>query len=578
MCQGHMSNTDKNLLLVLGGITLSASLPLFVKGIYCGPDMPFHMMRIEGLAEEFRVGNIPPRLSSLWLGGYGYPVSVYYGDLLLYVFALLRILGIPVVYVYKLYVFFINAGTTVLSYACFQKIFGQRAVALVTAFAYVTAGYRIVNIYARCAVGEYSAMMFLPVIALAVYRIYTTDADEWKKYRENACLLALGMTGLIETHVLTTEMTCFTLILLGLFLWKKTFRRATICVYGLAVVETVLLSMHFVVPFLDYYLHVDVNVNHMVDDIISHNQFHGAYIGQYFAFFQSMFGGSDVDLSVRMSVTPGLILMLTLVMGVVLWVNNRLTKEAKVLTLFSLFMLFMASNLFVWDALAEHFRLGQLLAQVQYPWRYVGIAIIFLTMLLGSILCSLTVQWDRGSIRRLCLAVMGGCAFMSFFYMSDYSNGTQPLLYGYDVDVFMEASIGTQEYLRYGTDYHMLTGGIYDENMREVSVLSRTGPVMELYCRAGDTDGAVEVPMLHYKGYWVTDEYGNDYDITDGTENVIRFSVPAGFAGKITIGFAEPWYWRIGELISVLAVLYLAIHIYRVHVGKDRKESICLEK
>lgn len=548
---------DKNLLWMFGGMTLLCSLPLLMKGIYYGPDLPFHLMRIEGLADELRCGHIPAKLSSLWLGGYGYPVSVYYGDFLLYAFALLRILGIPAIYVYKLYITFINAGTTVISYICFKKIWGRRDIALIVSFSYVTAGYRIVNIYSRSAVGEYSAMMFLPVVALAVYRIYTADKGEWKKYRKNAMILALGMTGLIGTHILSMEMTVFTLVMLCVVLWKKTFRRDTIRVYCLAALETIVLNLYFIIPFLDYYINVDTNINNTIDNVVQHNQFHGAYIGQYFAFFQSMFGGSDIDLSVRMSLTPGVILMSVLAAGIMLWINKKLTKEMKLLIMFSVAMLFMASNLFPWDFLSEHFKMGQLLAQVQYPWRYISISIIFLTLLLGSILQYLTVKWDSGQARRLCLVIAGACTFMSFFYVSDYSNGTEPLMYSYDVSTYAEAAIGTEEYLRYGTDRNMLSGNIFYENMQEVSMLSRNGYVMELYCRAGDTNGFVEVPMLNYKGYHVTDEYGNKYEITDGTNNVIRFSLPVGFSGKVTIDFTEPWYWRVGEFISVLAVLFL---------------------
>ncbi len=178
--------------------------------------------------------------------------------------------------------------------------------------------------------------------------------------------------------------------------------------------------------------------------------------------------------------------MLVLVAGVVLWIENKLTKEMKLLTVFSMIMLFLASNLFPWDYLAEHFKLGQLLAQVQYPWRYVGMSILFLAMLLGSILRLLTVKWDMKRGKNLLLAITGACMFMSFYYVSDYSNGTEPLLYDYEISAFRTASMGTEEYLRYGTNYHMLSGGIDSENMQEVSMLTREWHAMELYCRAED--------------------------------------------------------------------------------------------
>lgn len=52
-------------------------------------------------------------------------------------------------------------------------------------------------------------------------------------------------------------------------------------------------------------------------------------------------------------------------------------------------------------------------------------------------------------------------------------------------------------------------------------------------------------------------EYGNQYKIEDRANNVIRFWLQAEFSGKVRIDFAELWYWRAGELISVLAVMCL---------------------
>lgn len=540
-------------------ITLLISLPLFMKGIRYGHDIIFHLARMEGLSEELREMNIPARLSAFVLNGYGYPTSVYYGDLLLYIPAVLRIFGISSIDAYKIYIAFINAGTTAIAYICFKKMFQRDDIALLLAFTYVTAGYRIVNVYARAAVGEYSAMMFLPVVALAVYRMYGKPCGQRTSYRKNAVILMLGMTGLIGTHILTTQMTVITLAIVCIVLWKKTFRKNVLCAYGLAIIGTIVLNLYFIIPFLDYYINVDVNINHAVNDTVLQNQKFGAYIGQYFAFFQSMFGVSNVDLSVRMGLTPGLVLMCTLVAAFALWLNKKLKREMKIYAAFSVGLLFAASNLFPWDYLAAHFQWGRWLAQVQYPWRYIGIAILFLTMLMGSILQYIIVNWEFAQAKQIYLLIASACIFMSVFFLSDYSNSDVLMMQDYDIAAHDAASVGMEDYLRYGTERSALWGKLLFKNMQEVSLLSREGHTMELYCRAGEINGYVEVPMLHYKGYRVMDEYGNQYKIEDGANNVIRFWLPAGFSGKVRIDFVEPWYWRMGELISVLAVMCLCV-------------------
>ncbi len=135
--------------------------------------------------------------------------------------------------------------TSITAYICFQKMFQKKEIALLASLAYVNAGYRIVNVYVRMAVGEYSAMLFLPIAALAVYRIYTDSGASRKRCRSNALLLAAGMTGLIGTHVLTTEMTCFFLLLVCILLWKKTLQKQVLKTYLYTVLETVSLNLRF---------------------------------------------------------------------------------------------------------------------------------------------------------------------------------------------------------------------------------------------------------------------------------------------------------------------------------------------
>ncbi|MCI8511983.1 MAG: hypothetical protein HFE83_08315 [Lachnospiraceae bacterium] len=112
----------------------------------------------------------------------------------------------------------------------------------------------MVNIYIRGAVGEYSAMTFLPLLALAVYRIFTTDSSDWKHYKKNILPLTVGMSGLSGTHIFSGEMVIAVLLLLCMVLWKKTLRKNTLRVYITAAMQTVLSNLYFIVPFLDYTL------------------------------------------------------------------------------------------------------------------------------------------------------------------------------------------------------------------------------------------------------------------------------------------------------------------------------------
>lgn len=549
----------RKVLVAIGVIILLVSLPLFVKGIHAGHDINFHLMRIEGLADELRRGVFPVKISSLWTDGYGYPVSVFYGDILLYVAAILRMIGFPVVMAYKSYLFLINVGTVIISYICFKRIFNRDNIAVLTTLAYATAGYRIACLYVRAAVGEYSAMMFLPIIALAIYGFYTSDSDNWKVYRQYAIILALGMTGVIGSHILTTEMVVVTLTVVCIIFLRRTFKKYVLYGYALAVIESVAFNLYFLIPFFDYYNNVEVVVSSISDSICAIQE-QGAYIGQYFFFFKDIFGQSGSGLASRMSLTPGMSLMSALVIAIAIWMNGRATKEIRILSVLSVFFLFMASDLFPWNHLGLHYKWGRILSQIQFPWRYLGIAIIFLTMLLGSV-CKLCMT-DRREFEKIFAVILCSCMIMMVFYSSNYSNEAWMINYYDMAEVDTSALVGG-EYIRSGTNINSLQGKIAQKNMKEVSLLSRAGTYMELYCEASESEGVIEVPLLNYKGYRVWDEDENEYEIKDGENNVIQFSVPAEFAGKIMIDFFEPWYWRVGELVSLAAVIYVCVWILK---------------
>ncbi len=562
----------RNFLLAFGGVVFLSCIPLFMKGIVRGHDLTFHLMRIEGIAQELRMGNFPVKLSSIFMGGYGYPASIYYGDLLLYIPAFLRIAGFSVVESYKVFIFFINTCTAIVSYCCFEKIFKNRRTAFLTCFAYMTASYRLVNIYVRAAVGEYSAMLFLPILALAIYRIYTQDTVDWKKYKKNAVLLAVGMSGLIGTHVLTVEMAVSIMIFLCMVLWKKTIKRNTICLYICAVIQTLLLNLYFIVPFLDYYKNVKVNINSIVSDSVMKIQSSGADVGYYFSFFRNIFGDGI------MTISPGPVLMIAFILAIILCINGKVAKKMYLLVICSVLTLYMASNLFPWDHLAANFKLGNFLAQIQFPWRYMEFAVIFLTVLLGVVLNQALdgVECLSLSYRQLGTGVFTISVLMAVIFASNYSErinsgNVMVVTESFETAELSSYSAGACEYLRAGTDKNALNGAYSYANMQTVALVSRNGTHMELYCEGTDQDGMIEIPVFHYKGYHVRDQNGTEYEIKDGTNNVINFSLPAGFSGNVTIDFEEPWYWRVAELLSLATAILLSLNWILQIVGSKQK-------
>lgn len=268
--------------------------------------------------------------------------------------------------------------------------------------------------------------------------------------------------------------------------------------------------------------------------------------------------------------------MLALAAGIALWAMKKAGKEIKILTVLSVLMLFMATNVFPWNSLAHDLKLFDLLAQVQFPWRYVGIAIIFLSVLLGLLLERTDVEKYLKVSRSV---VIGVCAVisicMTFVFTGYYADNLERNVY-YDT-----ANIGTwavmgEEYLRSGTHIENLDGKIHmDGGTEYAEFVTRKGCELDVSCKTGAEEGTVILPVLNYKGYQVTDEQGNVYEISDSEENLITVTLPAQFEGTIFLRFEEPVSWTAAFGVSVVSLLGAAIFLsagkFRLYVQKSGK-------
>lgn len=586
----EQTKTNIRILILLIAIV---SIPLMVNYLPNeAHDKEFHLTRIEGIKEGLLNGNFPLRIESSALHGHGYPYSIFYGDILLYIPAVLRIFGISISAAYNFYVLLINVGTVLISYYCFSKMSNTKTGMICTAVFSLNI-YRLFDIYTRMAVGEYTAIMFMPLVLYGMWGVYALPEDS-KEHGRSWIPLTIGCTGIFLSHMLSTEMVALFVFLTAVILWKKTIRKKTLRVLFKSALSTALLSFWFLMPFLDYMMSGRYIINNNPSGYVPYSlEMKGVFPAQLFMNRYSVIGHSS-NISegavADMPLTVGLASMLVLIGWFVLCCGknrDKTEKREEYLAVFlSVLCLGMTLYFFPYTWIADKIPILRMaINSLQFPWRFLAIAGVLLAWLLCIILQK---EWIEQRKRQILTGILIFIAFwQGISYMSDILNETRAMRI-FQTSAFVDGGIGNGEYLPVEGDETYTIGGdlsvyadqlTYDEGVVSVSEWGRDQEtVVVSLANYTDQTQQIEVPLINYKGYHAMTDNGDELQISSGTAHRISVFVPAGFSGTIRVGFSEPWYWRVSELISLITLLCLVLYPYiKNNVRKKQKADSIYE-
>lgn len=570
--RGKTRGIDKREVETILLIALIASLPLGLHYLLNGQDMEFHLLRIEGLYEALRCGQFPVRMHPNYMEGYGYPTGIFYPELFLYFPALLRLMGVPLMHAYKWFVLVQNIATAGVAWYSGKILFRKKTDAAVFCLLYTLAPYRLINTYYRAAVGESLAMIFLPLIVAGMYLLLAnTDLDR-RTTRHAVVLLVIGMTGVLQSHILSCELVAIFVIGAILLCWKRFWRKKVWLSFAGAVGITVMLNLWFLIPFISA-AGLEVKVLLMTPGILTHQ---GLNIWQLFAFLPEASGHSmslQEGIAGEMPFQLGwavVLLMLFAMYGIAtMWKNRKESRSGLgvVVTCLGLVALWMTTHLFPWDVVGRIPKIGKILNTVQFPWRYLGIATLLLTIA-GLIAMQL---WQNEKVKQMVLVAVSVVSAITalWFFQSMISNADYYAVYdGAGLDSY--ALVG-EEYLYQGTDLDLLRERA---NREDWYVQSGTNVTCVIEPFGDKTD--YRLPLLYYPWYVAKDAVtGEEINIVKGENNVAFLELPEDYNGAVKVSFEEPAAWKVGNVISLVTLISLMVCVY---IGRRKKVQSCAEK
>lgn len=541
--------------VILTVIILVCCIPLTVPYIKGGHDVLFHLFRIAGVAESLKCGELPARMQPNWLNGYGAAAGVTYPDLLLYPQALLYGMGIPLYVVYKIYIFEINALTTIGAYICFKKMSDNVNKALIVTAVYSLSMWRMIDLYTRQALGEYTAILFLPFIMLGIYDIY---------YRQKRISYAfvLGISGVTFSHPLTLLMVVEFVVLFMLIQWKMTFKKDVLLSVLTNGVITILLCMGAIVPVIDYYANEGIGVAATNDNI----QGHGIYLSQLFTTGYSA-GGSQFNRAWQeMPLTPGVAITFVILVAVMMWATGLVKKHKGLfssLLSMDLVAILLSTAYFPYGWFMEKLNpIYHLVAAIQFPWRYLTIVTVISTGILLIIINQEDISFmipKRFQVW-ICTIVIALSFMHCINYLSKELNDDSYYI-SYLCDGAMDSFGDVSNFSLAGVNFETMKDKkilVSDDELISVVTIEKRGTSYTLdIANKSDEMEYIELPVMAYRQYKSDDPV---VKITRGDNKRIRLHIPGSYEGQLRVRYVEPIIWRISEIISVITFLLLVIY------------------
>lgn len=558
-------------------ITVISSVGLFVTYIFPGHDINFHLLRVDGLADALAAGNFPDRVQTNWCYDWGYSVSAMYGDTTLLIASVLRLLGFPLVTSYKVFIFAVNLGTAIISYKVFEKIGGSKSTAMVVAFLYTCAPYRLCCIYLRAAVGEFTAMTFLPLILLIIKYIYYEDTAS-ADYGKKLLIPALSLSMIIQTHILTCVMLSIFVVLFAVIQFRKTFRMKTLIYIGKIILFTALISLWFIIPLLRFYhepMELQNNMEWKYDF-----PYYGVTFSELFA--QRAGSGTYFNFAFNTSLADRMPLMLGNGFLVLITAALFFVKKAKVTVthiavgVLAVLAVFMTTIYFPYNQIHSAFAgLGKFIGSVNIPYRYITISIVFL-----SIISLFAIRKIRESAGKTLVYILVGASVlvcfdqgMSVIYTAVYSGSAANYYDGANLD---PNNLIGYEYLYDRRDLDVTTrDNIPNAENSVITAVYRNRNSFDITLNETANEAYVEAPVFAYPGYVATvRETGEKLNVVHGSNNRVRVDLQPGFSGTVEIRYKDLPIWNVAEVISVVALAYLILRPYLWQlITKNKKDS-----
>ena len=526
-----------------------------------GDDLFFHMNRIYGIRDGILRGITWVKLQQNWYNGHGYPVGVFYGDVLLYFPAVFNIAGIDMQSSYKLFVFLIHLLTVFSAYFCFSRMYGGKLGCYSSIF-YSFLLFRFIDLYQRAAIGEFCAMAFLPYLFYAVYLLWNDD------FIKSRIMFVIGFTGILQTHLITCELAMVMVFALLIGSPRRTFTKRRILSLTVSAVCVLLANQSFVVPFIDFSSACRIAVmNNSITNV-------AVFIYQ----IMDPFDGHLITFATIQMLFVLIIASIFRFRKTLLGDHDNAKTENKcesrvsfnLLLVLAVLFIFAGTPFFPWNQIIKIRLLTMPVASIQFVWRFLSITGVIATAMICEIFSRISGDKKSHKCARICLLAV----FILPGIIYSFTANTQKTYarFSFDSSALYSKWCSLDEYLIADTDYFDVSPDYSIGGNVTISDYSKDGTTID-FTYETENGGSIDLPLFNYPYYRAEIDGVHEIPIENGNNNCIRLTLPQNTKGTVHVQFHMPLLWILSLIASLASILAL-VFISRFKRPEKRKQKI----
>lgn len=561
-----MKNVLKNIIenkwthyIIIAIIGLLISIPMLNMQIIETHDGSIHLLRIIGLNNSMKNSEFPFLIAPYYCRDFGYSMSAIYPQLVTYIPFLFAMITKSFNLGLKIFAMLTIPISGICMYNFTKETTKRKDISFLSAIIYMTFPYRFEDIFTRYAIGEFTAFIFLPIVFHGLYNLINGD-------RKKHFYIAIGAIGLILSHTITTIYAAIFCVIYIIYNFKKFWDKDVIKKCIVNVIFILLVSSLFIVPLFEYktqaqYSVFEPGVMKTAGEYVQNNTI------EIWQLIKDK--GEERGVSFIVGIPAIIMLMIT----ILTWKN--INKEYKnfygICFVFAVISIYMCTKFFPWRIMP------QLICNIQYPWRMIGFAMLFLTPVFAINVCTLLDTIKNFKIKSslyvlsaIVLIIFAVIKITNYQYLNNendknYENRIQnnPIISHFAINrdyMPYKAIIKQRSYVQTREDrIYVIKGNEIIENEE------KDGLKMFADIKNAIKGDVLEFPYFFYPGYEVTIETSEKcikLKIEESENGFVQITIPENIeSGKINFCYKGTNIEKVSYIISAISLIGFIIYI-----------------